>query len=243
MQLTAMAVAAHLALAGSPGSQPAGGTQITIAGKYDAATEHLLIPVDFGGSPVWCALDTGFSALIEMDYQRPIVRLIPHQSFSPAPGFVEIPLVFRANPNVPFVRVMLRFADGTEQQTQMVADTGTANYAALVVDPAASRMRPSLGPTADVADTPVGPSGPVKISAARPTAMVVGGVHRSTCDCPARVRLRQGDTIVTVDGKPAADYTRTAMRNTLRAHGETRRLGVRRNGALISIVLQLTKRL
>lgn len=224
---------------------------IEIAGKFDTSTDELLIPVRFAGSQVWCALDTGFSALIvidrqkaaavgldikpplplpdgtppkttdasasvpinvgtvdlgqrnvivrdlpdevpdmecvfgaaalsrfviEMDYEHPRARLIPHEAFTPAPGFVEVPLIFRTNPNVAFVRVTFRFADGTEQQAQMVADTGTASYAALVIDPLASQIRPRLGPTAEPTHVAKGPSGPIKISAARPAAMVIGPV-------------------------------------------------------------------
>jgi predicted aspartyl protease len=380
------------ALATPLAAQDTGGAPIVIAGKLDTATDLLLMPVRFGDASVWCAVDTGFSALlvidrqkaeaigiaiqralplpdgtppkttdgsasaevrvgpvslgrqnviirdlpdeapdmecvfgtaqlrqfvIEMDHQEPQVRLIPHQAFMPAPGSVEVPLVFRSNPNVAFVRVTFRFADGTEQPAQLLADSGAANYAALVVDPVASRIRPLLGALAQVTNTPKGPSGPLKLSAARPTAIIVGpitieqpviallesdfgsggfddgllgagffrrftvafdylgrrmlvrpnahvadahpfdasgaGVRQEAAlfvvekvlpdTAAARAGLRVGDTIVSVDGRPAGSFTHAALRHSLSRPGETRTLGVRRDGALLSIAIVLTKRL
>ena len=388
-----LTLALSLVALGTPlPAQDTSNAPIVIAGKFDAATDLLLIPVRFGGAPVWCAVDTGFSALlvidrqkaaalgipiqpplplpdgtppkttdgsattevevgsvalgrlnviirdlpdeapdmecvfgtarlrqfvIEMDHQEPRVRLIPHHVFTPAPDSIEIPLVFRTNPNVAFVRVMFRFADGTEQPAQLLADTGAASYAALVVDPVASRIRPLLGPTAQVTQTPKGPSGPLKISAARPVALVVGPitveqpviallesdfgsggfddgllgggffrrftvafdyqgrrmllrpnarvadphlfdasgaglrheagsfvVERVLPDTAAdRAGLRVGDTIVTVDGRPADSFTPVALHHNLSKPGETRTLGVRRGDKLMSIAIVLMKRL
>jgi predicted aspartyl protease len=380
------------ALATALAAQDVGSAAIVVAGKFDTATDHLLIPVRFGDASVWCAVDSGFSALlvidrqkavdlgipirsplplpdgsppkttdgsaaidvhvgpialgrqdviirdlpdeapemecvfgtgqlrqfvIELNYQEPQVRLIPHRAFTPSPGSIEVPLVFRSNPNVAFVRVMFRFADGTEQAAQLVADTGAASFAALVVDPVAARIRPLLGPIAQMTVTPKGPSGPLKISAARPVAMVVGPItieqpviallesnfgsggfddgllgagffRRFTVafdyqgrrmlvhpnaraadphlfdasgagleqkaglfvvervlpeTAAARAGLRAGDTIVSVDGRPAESYTLVAVRHSLSKAGETRTLGIRRDGKLIAITIVLTKRL
>src|SRR5690349_517533 len=63
------ALLAVLLAASAASAQPAS-APIDIAGKFDPATDLLLIPVRFAGNQVWCALDTGFSALIAIDRQK-----------------------------------------------------------------------------------------------------------------------------------------------------------------------------
>jgi hypothetical protein len=48
-------------------SQSPAALPITIDGKLDSATEHMLIPVTIGGHRFWCNPDTGFSALVALD--------------------------------------------------------------------------------------------------------------------------------------------------------------------------------
>jgi hypothetical protein len=43
---------------------------IVINGKFDTATEHVLIPVTIGGHGFWCSPDSGFSALIALDQTK-----------------------------------------------------------------------------------------------------------------------------------------------------------------------------
>ena len=40
---------------------------IVIDGKFDTATELLLIPARIGAARLWCALDTGMSGLLVVD--------------------------------------------------------------------------------------------------------------------------------------------------------------------------------
>lgn len=117
--------------------------------------------------------------VIEFDYTTPRVRLFEPAAFRPAPGAMQVPLILRTNPNVPFVRVNVRLADGTEQTTQLVADTGAASFAAAFVDPAAARLRESVRVTAPVPHVVNGPFGPLELSAARPAALVIGPVTLS----------------------------------------------------------------
>ena len=52
-----------------------------IDGKFDTATEHVLIPVTIGGHGFWCNPDTGFSALIALDQTKAV-----RAGLSVAPG-------------------------------------------------------------------------------------------------------------------------------------------------------------
>jgi hypothetical protein len=246
-------IAAFVLAFGAPAvAQERTPSPIVIDGKFDAATDLLLIPVRIGAARLWCAPDTGLSGLLvvdpahaaglaigagrpypdgtpanpvdrsatadvsigpillgahhvivrdladeapemecaigggllrryvmEFDYTTPRLRLFEPAAFQPPPGAMQVPLIFRTNPNVPFVRVNIRMADGTEHMTQLVADTGTASYAAAFVDPAASRIRGSVGVTAALPHVVKGPLGPLQVSAARPAAMVIGPVTLS----------------------------------------------------------------
>lgn len=43
---------------------------ITVNGRFDPVTDHLLIPVGINGERFWCSLDSGFSALLSFDERR-----------------------------------------------------------------------------------------------------------------------------------------------------------------------------
>ena len=45
---------------------------VVIPGKFDTATEHILIPVTIGGRKFWCNPDTGVSTLIALDQAKAV---------------------------------------------------------------------------------------------------------------------------------------------------------------------------
>ena len=220
----------------------------TLPTKFDTSTTHLLVQVNVNGLPLWCNLDTGFSALIAIDRAkaattgikevagkstpdgRPpytgdgyatarvtvgpatlndqplIVRRLPagvrdmdcimgtgvlrqyviefehttpritlhdRRDYAPPPGAVTIPLIFRTNPNVPFVRVELESAAGRRYPLQVVADTGSSYFGLALVTPVSTRIREDV-PTARHPSRAESGSGPVDLVAARPTSMTVG---------------------------------------------------------------------
>jgi hypothetical protein len=56
-----------LALGAPAVAQDITASPIVIEGKFDTATELLLIPVRVGDARLWCALDTGLSGLLIVD--------------------------------------------------------------------------------------------------------------------------------------------------------------------------------
>jgi predicted aspartyl protease len=240
-------LAAALLMAPTPAAIRAA-TPITIEGKFDTATEHLLIPFDMNGTRFWCNVDTGFSALvavdrakamragivekpavptpdgnapsggdgsasvlltvgtltftdqavivrnlpaeapdmdcivgaallrdyvIEFDQVTPRLRLHERQGFTPPSGAAAVPLVFRTNPTVPFVRLALTLPDGTRQELQTVVDTGAAYYALAVVPAVTARLR-AVMPTAERPVTAHTAGSEVTLVAARPPSIVIG---------------------------------------------------------------------
>jgi predicted aspartyl protease len=216
--------------------------------KFDTASTHLLIQVAVNGTPLWCNLDTGFSALIaidraeavkagvkeasgkptaggrapnnsdgyataritvgpatlddqplivrrlpadvpdmdciigtgvlrqyviEFDHTTPRITLHDRFGYRPPAGAATIPLIFRTNPNVPFVRVDLESAAGQRHPLQVVFDTGTSYYGLAVVAPASTRIRDSM-PTARHPALAESGAGPVSLVAGRPASMSVG---------------------------------------------------------------------
>ena len=131
------------------------------------------LPLDI--TDMECILGAGLfrQYLIEFDHVTPAVRLHERIRYTPPAGAVAVPLIFRTNPNVPFVQVGVELPDGTRQQLQTVLDTGTANYAMALVPPASTRVRERL-PVASRPDRPSTGSGTVRIVAARPPAITVG---------------------------------------------------------------------
>jgi len=76
--LGVLGVCTAVLCAQAPGGASRG---IVIDGKFDTATEHVLIPVTIGGRDFWCNPDTGFSALIALDQDKAIAA-----GLSVAPG-------------------------------------------------------------------------------------------------------------------------------------------------------------
>jgi hypothetical protein len=56
-----------------------------IDGKFDTATEHVLMPVTIGPQIFWCNLDSGFSALIALDEGKAMGAGIPVSPGVPTP--------------------------------------------------------------------------------------------------------------------------------------------------------------
>jgi hypothetical protein len=221
---------------------------IAIPTKFDTSTDHLLIRVEVNGTPLWCNLDTGWSALltvdraesrraalsegpgrptpdgnppnrgdgsatatvtvgtvvlrdqplvirdlpvgvpdmdcimgagllrryvIEFDHITPRIVLRDRSAYSPPVGSTSVPLIFRTNVNVPFVRVRVELVDGTEQEVQTVVDTGTAYYALALVAPASTKARSQLLTARRPVEAESG-VGRVQVDAARVAAISVG---------------------------------------------------------------------
>ena len=225
-------------LGAAPGGQSTDRV-ITIQGKFDTATEELLVPVRIAQRSFWCSLDSGYSALlaldrakavraglidgsasalptlttavalgssglanqsvmirdlpaeapdmdcimgvgllrayvVEFDYDHARVRLEPRASFHPSESREVIPLVFRTNPNVPFVKMDVTLPDGSHQAAQVVVDTGASYYAGVFVSGAAERLRASHVSTAEPPQAPDSSKPGLAFVAARPRAITVG---------------------------------------------------------------------
>jgi hypothetical protein len=112
--------------------------------------------------------------VVELDYAAALVRLYDRSAYRPPETARRIPLIFRTNLNVPFVQVMLAFADGTIQQAQVVADTGTSYYAAVFVPPFVDRVRTRIPRSARPATRTDSTRPALRFAAARPAAISVG---------------------------------------------------------------------
>jgi hypothetical protein len=111
--------------------------------------------------------------VIEFDHITPRVVLHDRSTYTPPAGSTAVPLIFRSNLNVPFVRVRLGLADGTEQEVQTVVDTGMAYYALALVAPASTNARSRL-PTAGRPVQAESGVGPVQVVSARAAAVSIG---------------------------------------------------------------------
>jgi PDZ domain len=369
------------------------GSPIVIEGKFDTATEQLLIPVRINQASLWCSLDSGFSALIvvdreravragltverasptpdgaptsptdagttatvnvggvtmpgqsiilrhlpaeapdmecivgvgllkrfivEFDYMVPRVRLYERSSYRTPTGAREIPLIFRTNPNVPFIDISLVFADGTRQAARVVPDTGATYYSAVFVSAFVRNVRARIPRTARPANRPESTGGQIQLAAARPAALSVGpftvrepvvallesdlgsgGIDDGLLGCgffrrftvafdyegrrvfltpnerlvqrqafdasgvgfrqregggyavdvvlpgsaAARAGVREGDTLVEIDGRSPRDLTPVQLREVLSRPGATCDLRLERDGIAVHIVLRLADRL
>jgi hypothetical protein len=264
-----------------------------------------------------CIIGTGLvrQYVIEFDHVTPRIRLHDRTHYRPPAGAVEVPLIFRTNPNVPFVQVGLELPDGTRQQLQTVVDTGAAYYTLALIGRANASVRDRL-PVATRPARPVTGSGAVQLIAARPKAVTVGsftvqapvialidsgigpgnddgvlgsgflnrftigfdlegrrmylapnerfrdeqpfdasgvGFHRTQSgyevevvlpDSPAaHANLRAGDTLVSIDGKPAASVTLNQLKDTLSRPGAVCNLRLMRMGKPLQVQLMLQRRL
>jgi hypothetical protein len=113
--------------------------------------------------------------IIEFEHTKPQVTLYQRLTYSPPLGAVSVPLILRTNPSVPFVRVSLKFPDGTGQELQTVVDTGAAYYALALVPPTAGRVRDRLAVARRPVDAVAG-NNPIQLLAARPEAVSVGSL-------------------------------------------------------------------
>src|SRR5262249_2303832 len=85
-----------------------------------------------------------------------------------------IPLVFRSNLNVPFVRVELALADGGTETAQVLVDTGASYYGAVFVPPFADRIRSRFARTALPPNRPEAGGAHLMLQAARPRGLSAG---------------------------------------------------------------------
>jgi hypothetical protein len=227
---------------------------IAIPAKFDTASDHLLIRIEVNGTPLWCNLDTGWSALltldraesrragitegpgrptpdgnppnpgdgsatglvavgalvlrdqplvirnlpagnpdmdcimgaallrryvVEFDHITPRVVLHDRSTYTPPAGSTAVPLIFRTNLNVPFVRVRVELPDGTIRELQTVLDTGTAYYALALVPPVSRQARSQLRTAALPVPAESG-GGLVEVVAARVAAVSVGPFRLET---------------------------------------------------------------
>jgi hypothetical protein len=264
-----------------------------------------------------CVIGTGLlrKYVIEFDNVTPRIRLHERAGYTPPARAVEVPLIFRTNLNVPFVKVELELPDGTRQEVQTVVDTGTAYYALALIGRANASVRNRL-PVAMRPARPVTGSGAVQLIAARPKAVTVGsfivqapviglidsgvspanddgllgngflnrftigfdlegrrmylapnerfrdeqpfdasgvGFHRTPTgyeievvlpDSPAaRADLRAGDTLVSIDSKPAVSVTLNQLKDTLSHPGVVCNLQLLRMGKPLQVQLMLERRL
>src|SRR5262249_40484825 len=61
------------------------GFPITISTKFDTATDHLLIRTVVNDVPLWCGLDTGFSALMAVDRMKAATAHLLESAGRPTP--------------------------------------------------------------------------------------------------------------------------------------------------------------
>ncbi len=111
---------------------------------------------------------------VELDYALAGVRLHDRATYRPLDGAQRIPLIFRTNPNVPFVQIDLTFADGTRRQAQVLADTGTSYFTAIFLPPFLQTIRPRIPKTALPAIRNDSARPTLKLEAARLPGISVG---------------------------------------------------------------------
>jgi hypothetical protein len=109
--------------------------------------------------------------VVEFDHMTPRLVLHDRAAWRPPDGAEAVPLVFRANPNVPYVDIELTLGGGATAPLRVVPDTGAAFYAAVLVGDAAKRVQTELPtvPALTYTDSRV-----TRLFAARPPAIRVG---------------------------------------------------------------------
>jgi PDZ domain len=112
--------------------------------------------------------------VVEFDHMTPRLVLHDRAAWRPPDGAEAVPLVFRTNPNVPYVDIELVLAGGgAAVPLRVVPDTGAAFYAAALVGDAAKRVQAELPTVAALTYTD---SRVTQLFAARPASVRVGGV-------------------------------------------------------------------
>jgi hypothetical protein len=112
--------------------------------------------------------------VVEFDYMRP--RLILHEraTYRPSPGTERVPLLFRANPNVPYLDIQMSLPDGSRLPLRVLPDTGASFYGAVLVGTAMERAQSQLpsAPAVTYSDPQAGRI--TRLLAARPRAITAG---------------------------------------------------------------------
>jgi hypothetical protein len=112
--------------------------------------------------------------VVELDYSSAKVRLYARDAYRPPHTSGAVPLIFRTNPNVPFIKVVVTLPDGSQQTTQTVVDSGASYYSAVFVSAAADALRAASVPIADPPQRPDSSRPGLTFVAARPRALTVG---------------------------------------------------------------------
>jgi hypothetical protein len=109
--------------------------------------------------------------VVEFDHMTPRLVLYDRTTYRRREGADSVPLVFRTNPNVPYVDVQLALADGALMPLRVIPDTGAAFYGAALVGDAGARVQSHLptAPAITAADSRIS-----QLFAARPAAIRVG---------------------------------------------------------------------
>jgi hypothetical protein len=112
--------------------------------------------------------------VVEFDHTMPQLLLHERATYRPSSDMQKVPLLFRSNPNVPYVDIELMLPDRTSLPLRVVPDTGAAFYGAALVGEAVSRVQSQL-PVVSAITYPDPQSGRVtQLFAARPSAIRVG---------------------------------------------------------------------
>jgi hypothetical protein len=182
------AVAAGLTVApGIPtpdGNPPAAGDRSTTATVVVGGVEFPAHPIILRKLPeeapdMDCIMGVALLRrfVVEFDHVAPRLVLHDRATYRPRDGADSIPLLFRANPNVPYVDIQLTLTGGSLVALRLIPDTGAAFYGAALVGEASTRVQAQLPtvPALTYADSRV-----TQLFAARPAAIRVGksGVDR-----------------------------------------------------------------
>jgi hypothetical protein len=161
------------AIPGPDGAPPSTGETRTIAtlsiGPITVGEQSVILQYLPAEAPeMECIMGVGLLRrfVVELDYTAARVRLHDRGTYRPPPAAQQIPLIFRTNLNVPFVRIVLTFEDGTRQTAQVVPDTGTSYFAAVLVPAFVQSVKPRIPRTALL---------PQRLDSSRPALRLVAG--------------------------------------------------------------------
>jgi membrane-associated protease RseP (regulator of RpoE activity) len=112
--------------------------------------------------------------IVEFDYVMPRLTLRDRATYRPPAGTEAIPLLFRANPRVPYVDIRITLRDGSELPLRVLPDTGTSFYGAVLVGGARARVQSQLPYTPAISYPDPQQGRIVQISAGRPQSIAIG---------------------------------------------------------------------
>jgi hypothetical protein len=178
----AKAVAAGLRVApGIPtpdGNPPSAGDSSTTATVVVGGVEFADHPVILRNLPeeapdTDCIIGVAVLRRFVVEFEQLIPRLVLYEraTYRPREGADPVPLVFRSNPNVPYVDLQLRLTKDSLLPLRLVPDTGAAFYGAALVGDAVGRVQSQLFTVAALAHSD---SRVTQLVAARPAAIRVG---------------------------------------------------------------------